>query len=37
MPPSTISGINRLPEAEKRAVYARIVPPELLERFSLSH
>ena len=36
MPPSTISGINRLPAEEKRAIYARIIPPELLERFSLN-
>ena len=35
MPPSTINGINRLPEAEKRQIYANIIPPELLERFSI--
>jgi hypothetical protein len=34
--PSTISGINLLPEAEKRQVYARVIPPELLDKFSLS-
>ena len=31
----TISGVNRLPEAEKRATYLSIAPPELLERFNL--
>jgi hypothetical protein len=36
MPPSTISGINRLPVEEKRAIYAQIIPPELLDRFSIS-
>jgi hypothetical protein len=35
MPPSTIGGINLLPEAEKRKIYGRIVPKELLERFKL--
>jgi hypothetical protein len=36
MQPSTIGGINRLPEKLKRAVYARLVPRELLERFGIS-
>jgi hypothetical protein len=36
MPPSTVSGINLLPEAEKRDIYARLIPPELLEHFNLS-
>ncbi len=36
MPPSTISGINLLPEAEKREVYSRLIPPELLERFAIN-
>jgi hypothetical protein len=36
MPPSTISGINLLPEPEKRAIYARMIPSELLQRFGLS-
>jgi hypothetical protein len=35
MPPSTIGGINLLPEAEKRQIYGRTVPQELLERFNL--
>ncbi len=35
MPPSTIGGINLLPEAEKRQIYGRAVPQELLERFKL--
>ena len=36
MPPSTIGGINQLPEKEKRAIYARYIPKELLEKFNLS-
>lgn len=32
---TTIGGINLLPEAEKRAIYSRMVPKELLERFQL--
>jgi hypothetical protein len=35
MAPSTIGAINLLPEDEKRAMYARYVPPELLKRFNL--
>ena len=35
MQPSTIGGINKLPEAEKRAIYARYIPKELAERFKL--
>jgi hypothetical protein len=35
MPPSTIGGINRLPEEEKRAIYTRVVPRKLLDRFNL--
>jgi hypothetical protein len=35
MQPSTIGGINKLPEAEKRAIYARYIPKELLEKFNL--
>ena len=34
--PSTIMGINRLSEGEKRAIYARLIPPVLLTRFQLS-
>ncbi len=34
--PSSIGAINRLPEAEKRRVYLRVVPPRLLERFGLN-
>lgn len=36
MPPSTISGINRLPYAEKRELYRRVIPIEIFERFHLS-
>ena len=35
MPPSTIGGINRLPEEEKRAIYSRVIPHELLDRFNM--
>ena len=35
MKPSTIGSINKLPEDEKRKLYARVVPRELLERFHL--
>lgn len=36
MPPTTIMGINRLPAAVKREIYARLIPPPLLNRFNLS-
>lgn len=35
MAPSTIGGINRLPEPEKREIYARYIPSELIEKFAL--
>jgi len=35
MPPSTIGGINLLPETEKRATYARYIPLSLLEKYEL--
>jgi len=35
MTPSTIGGINKLPEIEKRSIYARYIPKPLLERFNL--
>jgi acetoin utilization protein AcuC len=35
MTPSTIGGINKLPEHEKRAIYARYIPRELNQRFDL--
>jgi hypothetical protein len=35
MNPSTIGGINQLPEQEKRAIYARYIPRELIQRFDL--
>ncbi|MEW5868305.1 MAG: hypothetical protein AB1894_03455 [Chloroflexota bacterium] len=31
----TVNGINHLPIEEKRSIYARLIPPELLERFNL--
>lgn len=36
MTPSSIAAVNKLPEAEKRSIYARFIPPALLERFGLS-
>jgi hypothetical protein len=35
MTPSTIGGINKLPEQEKRAIYARYIPGELVQKFNL--
>lgn len=35
MHPSTIGGINKLPEDEKRAIYARYIPKELIQKFNL--
>ena len=35
MQPSTIGGINKLDEEQKRAIYARYIPKELIERFDL--
>jgi len=32
---STIGGINKLPEEEKRSIYARYIPRELIERYDL--
>ncbi len=34
--PSTLGGINLLPEAEKRQLYARMIPMQLLARFHLN-
>ena len=35
MQPSTIGGINKLDEKEKRAIYARYIPKELIQKFNL--
>lgn len=35
MNPSTIGGINKLSENEKRAIYARYIPKELIKKFNL--
>jgi hypothetical protein len=35
MNPSTIGGINRLPEEEKRGIYTRVIPQKLLDRFNM--
>lgn len=36
MQPFTIGGINKLSDDEKRAIYARYIPKELVQRFHLS-
>jgi hypothetical protein len=36
MTPSSIATLNKLPETEKRSIYARFIPPALLERFDLA-
>jgi len=35
MAPSTIGGINKLPEREKRIIYSRYIPQDLIEKFNL--
>jgi hypothetical protein len=35
MQPSTIGGINKLSENEKRAIYSRYIPKELVQKFDL--
>lgn len=35
MQQSTIGGINKLPEHEKRSIYGRYIPKELIEKFNL--
>ena len=35
MSPSTITGINHLPEEQKREIYARMIPPTLINHFNL--
>ncbi len=35
MGPTTLGGINLLPEAEKREIYSRMIPKELLDRFQI--
>lgn len=35
MTPSTIGGINKLAEEEKRSIYGRYIPKELIKRFHL--
>ena len=37
MHPSTIGGINQLDESEKRAIYARYIPRDLLKKYNLSN
>jgi hypothetical protein len=35
MNPTTINGVNNLPQEMKRKIYARLIPPELLSRFNI--
>ena len=35
MTPSTIGAINKLPEKEKRSIYGRYIPRELIQKFKL--
>lgn len=35
-PPSTIAGVNRLPESEKRTIYSRLIPDDLLNQCQIS-
>lgn len=35
MHPSTISGVNRLPDDERREIYTRLIPPELFARYGI--
>jgi len=35
MPPSTIGGINLLPEPEKRAIYTKYIPQALLDKYHM--
>jgi hypothetical protein len=37
MKPTTICGINNLPFEEKREIYIRMIPPNLLSKFGLNH
>ena len=36
MAPSTIAGINQLPDEDKREVYSRLIPRQLIERFKFN-
>lgn len=36
MPASSVAAINRLPDAEKRAIYRKLIPPEVLAYFNIS-
>jgi len=36
MAPSTIGGINNLPDKEKRTIYVRYIPQELINKFNLT-
>jgi len=34
--PSTIAGLNQLPDDQKRETYAQIIPPGLLSQYQIS-
>ena len=36
MTPRSIAAINKLPESQKREIYARFIPPRLLEQFQIN-
>jgi len=36
MTPRSIAAINQLPESQKREIYCRFIPPQLLEQFDIS-
>jgi hypothetical protein len=37
MAAKSIAALNQLPDGQKSDIYARFIPPELIDRFSLSH
>jgi len=34
--PRSIAAINELPESQKREIYSRFIPPQLLDQFEIS-
>ena len=36
MTPRSIASINELPDSQKREIYSRFIPPQLLEQFEIS-
>lgn len=37
MTPKSIAAINELPESQKREIYTRFIPPQLLDQFQINH